>query len=204
MGAGRGLWPAGPRRWPRGRSGACFLGQPEFPHDRFDALASGPQRLHCLIPLAGAPDQRGVLEPAGLPRRPRPGPDPVPAAAPPVAQARVLSGSYGGGPPPSPRAGRGYATDATGQRPGPNPVPYLVSGERQHCGLSVHVLTPDMDRGPILRQVKLDMSDGDGHDELWIRMFNSAPALLSGSSWTLTGSSAKLKTRMKDPTGRRT
>jgi len=48
------------------------------------------------------------------------------------------------------------------------------------------------------------MSDGDGHDELWIRMFNSAPALLSGSSWTLTGSSAKLKTRMKDPTGRRT
>ena len=39
-----------------------FFGQPEFGHDRLDALALGPQRLHRLIPLAGAPDQRRVLE----------------------------------------------------------------------------------------------------------------------------------------------
>ena len=46
-----------------GEPAHCFLGQPELPHDRFDALALGPQRLYCLIPLADAPDQRGILEP---------------------------------------------------------------------------------------------------------------------------------------------
>ena len=40
-----------------------FFGQPEFPHDRFDALALGQQCLHRLVPFTGALDQRGVLEP---------------------------------------------------------------------------------------------------------------------------------------------
>jgi methionyl-tRNA formyltransferase len=61
---------------------------------------------------------------------------------------------------------------------GPNPLPYLVNGERAHCGISIHETTPEFDKGPVLLQERIQLAESDGSDELFLKLFATAPRLL--------------------------
>lgn len=62
---------------------------------------------------------------------------------------------------------------------GPNPLPYLVDEGREFCGITLHELTHEFDAGDVLLQESIALADGDGFDELFLRLFAAAPQLLN-------------------------
>ncbi|HEV8562250.1 MAG TPA: formyltransferase family protein [Actinophytocola sp.] len=62
---------------------------------------------------------------------------------------------------------------------GPNPLPYLVDGHREQCGISIHEMTPEFDMGPILLQERIPLAESDGFDQLFLKLFAAAPRLLN-------------------------
>jgi methionyl-tRNA formyltransferase len=61
---------------------------------------------------------------------------------------------------------------------GPNPLPYLVDRRPDLAGISIHQMTMELDRGPILLQEEVVLDQGDGHDELYLKLFARAPIVL--------------------------
>ncbi|BCB73666.1 hypothetical protein GCM10022251_77420 [Phytohabitans flavus] len=62
---------------------------------------------------------------------------------------------------------------------GPNPLPYLATAFTQFSGVTIHEMTAELDKGPILVQSPVDQSPEDGLDELYLKLFALAPRLLS-------------------------
>ncbi|MFD1148053.1 methionyl-tRNA formyltransferase [Saccharothrix hoggarensis] len=61
---------------------------------------------------------------------------------------------------------------------GPNPLPYLVDDRRDACGITLHEMSPEFDAGDVLLQEPVELSERDGFDELFLRLFAAAPRLL--------------------------
>jgi methionyl-tRNA formyltransferase len=61
---------------------------------------------------------------------------------------------------------------------GPNPLPYYVDEHPESCGVSIHELTPAMDRGPLLIQEQIGVREGESVDELYLKIVAVAPRLL--------------------------
>lgn len=57
---------------------------------------------------------------------------------------------------------------------GPNPLPYLVDGQQQFSGVTVHQMDLEFDHGPVLLQRKVEVFGEEGFDELSLRMFAAA------------------------------
>ncbi len=62
---------------------------------------------------------------------------------------------------------------------GPNPLPYYVDEYPDSCGVTIHELTPVMDGGPILIQQKIEVSEGESVDELYLKIVAVATRLLN-------------------------
>jgi methionyl-tRNA formyltransferase len=62
---------------------------------------------------------------------------------------------------------------------GPSPLPYLVDGQAKFSGLSIHQMSPEFDRGPVLLQEPIEVAANDGFDDLAVKMFAVAPILLT-------------------------
>ena len=62
---------------------------------------------------------------------------------------------------------------------GPNPLPYLLDGQRRFSGVTVHEMNHEFDRGPVLVQREIPVDDADGFDELSLKMFAAAPPLVA-------------------------
>jgi methionyl-tRNA formyltransferase len=63
---------------------------------------------------------------------------------------------------------------------GPNPLPYYVDTHPEHCGVSIHELTPVIDGGPLLMQEKIILRSGESIDEVYLQISAAAPRLLNG------------------------
>lgn len=61
---------------------------------------------------------------------------------------------------------------------GPNPIPYLVREYPEVSGVSIHEMTEELDKGPILLQERIGLDPDQGADELILRLFATAPRLL--------------------------
>lgn len=62
---------------------------------------------------------------------------------------------------------------------GPNPLPYILDEYPEYRAISIHEMTPDFDQGPILIQEPLKLDDGDGFNELALKLFAATPRLLN-------------------------
>lgn len=61
---------------------------------------------------------------------------------------------------------------------GPNPLPYLVGDHKQFSGISIHEMTPEFDKGPLLIREHVQVDEDDGLDELFLKLFAAAPRVL--------------------------
>lgn len=58
---------------------------------------------------------------------------------------------------------------------GPDPLPYLVSGNACLAGLTIHEMTDEFDAGPIILQQPIEMEPSWGSDELAMALYVRAP-----------------------------
>lgn len=70
---------------------------------------------------------------------------------------------------------------------GGNPLPYLVDGHGGAAGVSLHRMTMEFDRGPILLQRRIAVTESDGVDELYLKLLAVAPQALSALLGDLEG-----------------
>jgi len=61
---------------------------------------------------------------------------------------------------------------------GENPLPYLVECHRELCGISIHEMTMELDKGPILLQERVQLSEHDTLDVCYLKLFAKAPQVL--------------------------
>lgn len=62
---------------------------------------------------------------------------------------------------------------------GPNPLPYILDEYPKFRAISIHEMTSDFDQGPILIQEPLELDEGDGFNELALKLFATTPRLLN-------------------------
>lgn len=62
---------------------------------------------------------------------------------------------------------------------GPNPLPYLASSHGRYCGITVHKLTEEMDKGPLLVREEIEVAPEYSLDDIYLRLFAKAPQALS-------------------------
>jgi methionyl-tRNA formyltransferase len=61
---------------------------------------------------------------------------------------------------------------------GPNPLPYYADEHPEHCGISIHEITAEMDRGPLLIQEKIEVGNEDNVQDIYLKIVALAPRLL--------------------------
>lgn len=61
---------------------------------------------------------------------------------------------------------------------GPNPLAYLTFEHPDVNGITLHEMTPELDRGPILLQEPFDRDENDGFDEIFLKLWAYAPRAL--------------------------
>lgn len=64
---------------------------------------------------------------------------------------------------------------------GPFPLPWLILGNAEHSGLTLHKLTEKMDEGPILTQTPIPVSEGETLESLCAKMQMAAGAFVGGA-----------------------
>lgn len=61
---------------------------------------------------------------------------------------------------------------------GGNPLPYVIDGRADAAGVSIHRMTADLDRGPLLVQRKIDVRPDTSVDQFYLKLLATAPQLL--------------------------